>query len=179
MSVLLHAGCRQEMAADPKHESMTQSTFFPDGRSARLPVEGTVPQGSLEDGYLYVPVDARGFPLPVTPELLAAGRERFAIFCSVCHGLLGDGDGMIPRRGFPHPPSFHIDRLRTAPEGYFFRIITDGRNPMPEYGTRIDPADRWAIIAYIRALQLSQNVRADDLPSSMQQELSGSEGSAP
>jgi mono/diheme cytochrome c family protein len=103
-------------------------------------------------------------PIPVTRELLVRGRERFNAFCSPCHGKLGDGNGMIVQRGFPHPPSYHIDRLRQAPDGHFYDVITNGFGVMYSYAARVAPEDRWAITAYIRALQLSQNASTNDLP---------------
>jgi mono/diheme cytochrome c family protein len=108
--------------------------------------------------------DINYFPIPVTPELVSRGQERFNIFCSPCHSYLGDGQGMIVKRGFRQPPSFHIDRLRQAPVGHFFDVITNGFGAMPDYAEQITPQDRWAIIAYIRALQLSQNATRADVP---------------
>jgi len=99
-------------------------------------------------------------PLDLTPALLARGRNRFDIYCAPCHSRAGDGDGMIVRRGFPRPPSYHIDRLRNAPDGHFYQVISNGYGVMYPYGDRIDPDDRWAIVAYIRALQLSQHAPA-------------------
>lgn len=157
------SACRQQMADQPRHNPLSASEFFEDGRSVRSLVEGTVPRGSLDDDFLDVPAGAVAFPIPVTEELLARGRERFDIFCSVCHGLLGDGNGMIPRRGFRHPPSYHTERLRSAPAGHFYDVITHGLGAMPDYASQVPPRDRWAIIAYIRALQLSQHTPAREL----------------
>jgi len=111
------------------------------------------------------------FPIAVTPEVVCRGRERFNIFCAPCHSRLGDGQGMVVKRGFRAPPSFHIDRLRTAPVGHFFDVITNGFGAMPDYGQQVRPADRWAIIAYIRALQLSQNATIADVPPDKRGEL--------
>ncbi|MBI3896411.1 MAG: cytochrome c [Acidobacteria bacterium] len=151
------------MADQPRHNPLSASSFFEDGLSARPLVEGTVPYGSLDEDFLNLPADAKTFPIPVTEVLLNRGRERFDIFCSVCHGLLGDGNGMIPRRGFRHPPSYHIDRLRNAPVGHFYDVITHGFGAMPDYAGQVQPRDRWAIIAYIRALQLSQHASVSEL----------------
>ncbi|HVO33612.1 MAG TPA: cytochrome c, partial [Elusimicrobiota bacterium] len=113
-------------------------------------------------------------PFPVTPELLARGRERFDIFCSVCHGRLGDGQGMIVKRGFPTPPSYHTERLRKEPIGYFFDVMTNGFGKMYSYGDRVPVRDRWAIAAYIRALQLSQNASLADVPEDQRAALEAS-----
>ncbi|MBV9911648.1 MAG: cytochrome c [Sinobacteraceae bacterium] len=102
-------------------------------------------------------------PLPITQALLARGQERFNINCAPCHSIVGDGDGMIVRRGFPSPPSYHTDRLRSAPDSHFYQVISNGYGAMYPYADRIAPADRWAIVAYIRALQLSQHLPASEL----------------
>ena len=162
--VLLMVACRQEMADQPSYRPLTASSFFADGRSARPRVAGTVARGELDDAQLSAVEGAGVIPIPVTEELLARGRERFDIYCSVCHGLAGDGDGMVVRRGFPDPPSFHSDRLRAAPPGYLYRVASRGIGTMPRYETLISARDRWAIVAYIRALQLSQHARAAELP---------------
>ena len=114
---------------------------------------------------------AESIPLPVTKEFLLRGQERFNIFCSPCHGRVGDGQGMIAQRGFPQPPSFHSERLREEPVGYYYDVITNGFGVMYSYASRIQPRDRWAIVAYIRALQLSQNSTLEDLPAEARQEL--------
>jgi mono/diheme cytochrome c family protein len=116
-------------------------------------------------------VDINYFPIPVTAELVARGHERFNIFCAPCHSQLGDGQGMIVKRGFRQPPSFHLDRLRQAPVGHFFDVITNGFGAMPDYAEQIPPADRWAIIAYIKALQLSQNATVADVPADHRADL--------
>jgi mono/diheme cytochrome c family protein len=110
-------------------------------------------------------------PLPIDRQTLDRGRERFDIFCSPCHSIAGDGDGMVPRRGFPHPPSYHTPRLRNAPDAHFYNVITQGYGMMYSYADRVAPRDRWAIVAYIRALQLSQNARIDDVPPEHRAEL--------
>lgn len=163
------AGCRQDMHDQPKAESLEVSDFFADRRTARPVVAGTVARGQLRlDDHLYKGringQFAQTFPFPVTRDVLARGQERFNIFCSVCHGRLGDGSGMIVSRGLRRPPSFHIQRLREAPPGYFYDVITNGFGIMFDYSDRIVPEDRWAIAAYVRALQLSQNAGLDDVP---------------
>ncbi len=163
------AGCRLDMHMQPYYRPMAKSDFFPDGRSARLPVEGTVARGDLrEDTYFYTGKIGTALgdymPFPVTTEVLARGRERFNINCTPCHGRVGDGDGFIPTRGFRRPPSYHIERLRKVPTAYFFDVITNGFGVMPEYGTQVLPRDRWCIAAYIRALQLSQNATSTEIP---------------
>jgi hypothetical protein len=165
---LLTAACRIDMHVQPRVNPLAKSDFFPDQRSARPLVEGTVAQGQLhENEYLYTgkignnPGDY--MPFPVTREVLDRGRERFNIFCAPCHSRLGDGEGFIPSRGFPRkPPSFHIERLEKAPVGYLYGVITEGFGIMPDYSSQIPPRDRWAIVAYIRALQLSQNATVAD-----------------
>jgi len=177
---LVCAGCRLDMHTQPRYNPYDPSEFFGDGESARLPVEGTVPRGELTLGpqeLLYSgkvngqPSDV--FPYPVTKEIVERGRERFNVFCSPCHGFAGDGDGMIVQRGFRRPPSFHDDRMRTAPVGHYFDVITNGFGVMYPYGYRVPPRDRWAIIAYIRALQLSRQVPAGELPEAERAKLTG------
>ena len=157
------AGCQQQMAVQPRYEPLSASDYFADGQSARQPVAATLAQGRAELDDLYVAKDATAFPLPVTAELFARGQQRFNIYCTPCHGQLGDGNGFITTRGFRHPPTFHSDRLRNAPVGHFFDVITNGFGAMYDYSAQVSPGDRWAIIAYIRALQLSQNVPAATL----------------
>jgi len=162
-------GCRQKMGDQPRYDPLEPSNFFEDGQSARPLVPGTVPRGYLrEDTRFYMGKSgqsiARAFPFPVTSDVLNRGQERFNIYCSPCHDRVGTGDGMIVRRGYTRPPSFHIDRLRNAPVGHFFDVITNGFGAMPAYATLVPPYDRWAIIAYIRALQLSQHATLADIP---------------
>ncbi|MBP7148355.1 MAG: cytochrome c [Acidobacteria bacterium] len=145
-----------------RSKTFEKSDFFSDGQLARPLPEGTVARGQLAEDAVATGREggrllAEG-PLPVTPGLLRRGQERFEIYCSPCHGRLGDGDGMIVRRGFQRPPSYHADRLRAAPDGYLFDVITEGYGAMPSYAARVAPEDRWAIIAYVRALQVSQAV---------------------
>ena len=161
------AGCRRDMADQAHHEPLERSDFFADGAASRPLPAHTIARGELrEDAHFYAGMDGQAiattFPQPVTRAMLERGRERYDIYCSVCHGLTGDGLGMIVRRGFPQPPSFHQDRLRQAPPGHFFQVITNGFGLMYPYAQRVDPADRWAITAYIRALQLSQNATLAD-----------------
>ena len=169
LTVLLFAGCRQDMHDQPRFKPLAKSDFYTDLRSARPPVEGTVARGELhEDSYFYTgkignnPGDY--MPFPVTEEVLLRGRERFDIYCAPCHSRLGDGRGMIVQRGFRAPPSYHTERLRNAPLGYFFDVMTEGFGAMPEYASQIPAGDRWAIVAYIRALQLSQHATSSDVP---------------
>ena len=140
-----------------------------DGRSSRLPVVNTVARGQLrQDSLLYEgKIDgqlADQFPMAVTPEMMARGQERFNVFCSPCHGRTGQGNGMVVQRGFRAPPSYHEDRLRNAPVGYFFDVMTHGFGAMQDYSAQVPVADRWAIAAYIRALQYSQHATLDDVP---------------
>jgi len=166
----LLAGCRLDMQVQPRVNPLAKSDFFPDQRSARPPVEGTVARGQLhEDAYFYTgkignsPGDY--LPFPVTREVLDRGRERYNIFCAPCHSRVGDGKGFVPSRGFARtPPSFHIPRLQKAPAGYFYDVITEGFGTMPDYASQIPARDRWNIVAYVRALQLSQNATMADVP---------------
>ncbi|MGB6430416.1 MAG: cytochrome c [Candidatus Acidiferrales bacterium] len=166
------AGCQQQMAIQPRYQPLSASDYFADGHSARQPVDGTLAQGRAELDYLYVAKDATAFPLPLTADLVARGQQRYNIFCAPCHGLTGDGNGFITTRGFRRPPTFHSDRLRAAPVGHFFDVITNGFGAMYDYSAQIPPRDRWAIIAYIRALQLSQNVPAAQLTPDQRAKLS-------
>jgi mono/diheme cytochrome c family protein len=162
-------GCRQKMADQPSYNPYEASQFFPDGMSARPRIEGTVARGELQDnpfletGKINGQV-GNGFPMAVNAELVDRGQSRFNIYCSQCHGRVGDGNGMIPARGYRHPPSFHTDKLRNAPTGHFFDVMTNGFGAMPPYRTMITVQDRWAIVSYIRALQLSQNATVADVP---------------
>lgn len=169
VSLILSAGCRQQMGQQPKYKPLEGSDFFSDGRSARKPVGGTVARtlhggeaqpAAFKSGAAYT----NDFPYPVTPELLARGRARYEINCAVCHGLAGYGDGMIVRRGFGAPPSYHRDDVRAQPVGFYFDVVTNGYGAMASYKAQVSERDRWAIIAYIRALQLSQRATVDDVP---------------
>jgi mono/diheme cytochrome c family protein len=165
----LAAGCRQDMHDQPKYKAFRRSDFFGDDRSARPLVEDTVARGQLRADAAYytgkqaaTPVDA--LPVPVTLALLQRGQQRYGIYCTPCHGATGRGDGMVVQRGYRRPPSFHIDRLRNEKAGYFFDVITSGFGAMPDYAAQVPVADRWAIVAYLRALQLSENARLEDVP---------------
>lgn len=167
---------RQEMYDQAKYQPLEKSTFFADGRASRPWIPGTVARGHLRtDAHMYTGQingePATTFPLEITREVLARGQDRFEIFCTPCHGALGDGRGMVVRRGMKQPPSFHIERLQQSPPGYYFDVMTNGFGMMYGYASRITPHDRWAIAAYIRALQLSQNARPDDVPSDVRLRL--------
>jgi len=179
------SACRYDMQDQPRLKYYKQSDFFADKRGSRDQVENTIARGHLYDNKAFYtgkvdnpnpnapaatatdangntvvtsfPNDVDAFPVPVTKELIDRGQERFNIYCIVCHGPLGNGDGMVVRRGFPKPPTYHDDRLRNAPVGHFFDVITNGWGKMNSYAFQVPPADRWAIIAYIRALQATQN----------------------
>jgi len=160
--------CRRDMGQQAYHRPLDASSVFADGRAARPLPDHTIARGQLREDELFFtghvdgkPVDL--FPEPVTPAMIERGRQRFDIYCAVCHGRTGEGNGMIVRRGFPTPPSFHIDRLRLAPAGHFVEVINNGFGLMYSYASRVEPADRWAIAAYIRALQLSQHAGLADV----------------
>jgi mono/diheme cytochrome c family protein len=181
----LATACRYDMQDQPRYRAYKRSDFFADNRASRDIVAGTVPRGQLRENKAFYtgkidnpdpnvqvqtttdasgntlvtsfPNDIDEFPIPVTKDLVDRGQDRFNIYCIVCHGPTGNGDGMIVRRGFPKPPTYHDDRLRNAPVGHFFDVMTNGWGRMNSYAAQISPADRWAIVAYIRALQLAQN----------------------
>ena len=149
---LFGSACRQDMHDQPKYTPLRGSTFFTDARSARSPVEGTVARGLLRDDELLYSgklngVDAAVFPFRVDAQVMARGQERFNIYCAPCHSRTGEGDGMVVLRGYRRPPSMHQDRLRNAPVGHFFDVVTNGFGAMPDYASQIKPADRWAIVA--------------------------------
>ena len=163
------AGCRQDMHDQPKYTPLRESTFFADSQSARAPVAGTVARGQLRDDTLLYTgqdggEDATMFPFPVDEAVMARGRERYDIFCSPCHARTGAGDGLVVLRGYRRPPTLLDDRLRNAPVGHFFDVITNGFGAMPDYASQIKVEDRWAIVAYIRALQLSGHAALADVP---------------
>jgi hypothetical protein len=167
-SLLTSVACRQDMHDQPKYIPLRESTFFGDARSARPTVPGTVARGQLrDDPLLYTGkrgnADADVFPFAVTDRVMFRGQERFNIYCSPCHGRTGQGDGMVVQRGYRRPPTFHQDRLRTAPIGHFFDVITNGFGAMPDYAVQVTAEDRWAIVAYIRALQLSEHAAVADV----------------
>ncbi|WP_276522318.1 c-type cytochrome [Kallotenue papyrolyticum] len=175
------------MYHQPRYDPYESSELFEDGTSARPLPEGTVARGQLRvDTALYAGKDANGehvsaFPFPITADVLTRGQQRYNAYCAPCHGLSGYGNGMIVERGFSPPSSFHTDRLRNAPVGYYYDVITNGFGRMYSYASRIQPGDRWAIVAYIRALQLSQNASVNDLSPEERQQLQGSQqqGSQP
>ena len=174
--LVLAAACRQDMHDQPKYVPLRQSSFFGDERSARPLVPGTVARGHLRDDTLLYTGKINGaaatvFPLGADARVMARGQERFDIYCSPCHGRTGQGDGMVVRRGFSRPPSFHEDRLRNAPIGHLFDVITNGFGAMPDYATQIRAEDRWAIVAYVRALQLSEHATLADVPADKRSEL--------
>ena len=183
-SALLLVGCRQKMSYQPKYDPLEPSDFFADGMSARPRIAGTVARGELvsnpfmETGKIGG-VDGDGFPFPVTEAVVNRGQERFNIYCSECHGRLGDGNGMIPSRGFRRPPSYHSAALRAAKTGHFFDVMTNGFGAMPPYAAQVSVSDRWAIVAYIRALQLSQNATINDVPPDQRGNLGGAPVSSP
>ena len=179
----LSLGCRQDMHDQPRYEPYARSDFFGDDLSARHPVEGTVARGQLrEDDHLYAGrVDgapAATFPVEITRELLARGHERYDIFCSPCHDRLGRGRGMVVQRGYRQPTSFHDDRLRAALPGYYFDVMTNGFGAMSSYASQVPVRDRWAIAAYIRALQLSQSASLEDVPEAQRAALDAPEPAA-
>jgi hypothetical protein len=177
-AALALTACRQDMQDQPKYIPLRPSDFFADGRSERQLIEGTVARGHLDDDAAFYtgkgpdgkPVDT--FPFAVTKEIILRGQDRFNVYCAPCHDRLGTGDGMVVRRGYRRPPSLHIDRLRQVPNGYIFDVITNGFGAMPDYAAQVAPADRWAIVAYERALQLSQNATINDVPAADRAQLS-------
>ena len=176
-SLIFGGGCeylRQDMANQPKNRPLSPSEFFGDGRSERPLVENAVAHGAIADDELFVPKDSNNFPLTVDLKLLGRGEERYNIFCSPCHGLQGDGNGMVAMRGMKRPPSYHQERLRLVPNGYVYDVMTNGFGQMLGYSAQIPLRDRWAIIAYIRALQLSRNMKAADLPAELRERLNQS-----
>ncbi len=200
-AAILLAGCQQQMAEQPAYRPLEASPFFPDERSARPLPEGTVPRGTLQAAQSLhsgrsesaptgsdaqsnmVNEYVKTVPFPLTTEVLQRGQERFEIFCAVCHGLDGAGNGKIVARGFTRPPNYISDLsrgferrgvripLRDVPIGYIFEVITKGYGAMPDYETQVPPSDRWAIAAYVRALQISQHLRLADLPNDVRVEI--------
>ena len=169
VAIFAIAGCRQQMADQPHQRPLEPSNFFDDGMASRPVEPGTVARAGKEQNgpRFHSKVDGKlvdTFPFEVTREVLARGQERYEIFCSPCHDRLGTGQGMIVRRGFTPARSFHDPRLRDAPAGHFFEVITQGFGQMPSYANQLSEQDRWAVISYIRALQFSRNVRLDQLP---------------
>lgn len=162
------SACRQDMHDAPKLEPLEHSDFFKDGRASRQLMPGTIARGGLkEDTLLHTGKDgdalSETFPFPVTEGVLARGEERFNIYCTPCHARTGDGNGIVAQRGFKHPPTFHDDRMRAMPAGYYVMVMTNGFATMPSYSLQVKPDDRWAIAAYIKALQLSRHANVADL----------------
>jgi len=170
--------CRQDMHDQPKYSALEAAPFFADNSSARPPLAGTVARGELrEDGALYTgKVNdelVATFPFPITETILARGQERFNIYCSPCHGRTGAGDGIVVQRGYTQPPPLDAPHLREAPPGHFFDVITNGFGSMPDYAAQIKVADRWAIAAYIRALQTATSATITDVPPAERGRLEG------
>ena len=168
-SVLVLTGCRRDMFNQPKSNPLRESDFFQDGSASRPIPPHTVARGDLlNDEAFYTGMIGTNlvttFPIPITREVLKRGQQRFEINCVPCHGQTGEGNGIIVRRGFPAPPSYHIERLRAAPVGHFFDVMTRGYGVMFSYAKRVTPEDRWAVAAYIRALQLSEDAKLADVP---------------
>lgn len=168
LGLMFVLGCRQDMHDEPKFFPQRGTSFYPDGRSVRPQVANTVARGQLhEDGYFYTGLEngkeGNTLPFPVTMQVLERGQERFNVYCTPCHSRVGNGEGMIVQRGYAHAGDFHTARLETAPLGHFFHVITNGYGAMPDYASQIVPADRWAIVAYIKALQLSQKATEADV----------------
>jgi mono/diheme cytochrome c family protein len=169
LSVVAVAGCRQDMHNQPKYRPLRGTAFFADGSSSRPLVEGTVPRGTLQQNDAFFTgksgnAPVRELPFKVDEAVLSRGQERYNIFCTPCHDGTGSGRGMVVQRGFKQPPSFHDERLRNAEAGYFFDVMTNGFGAMPDYRMQLSARDRWAVIAYIRALQLSQHAATTDIP---------------
>ncbi len=169
VSLAACCACRQDMYDQAYREELEESTVFENDQSSRPRVEGTVAQGEGKYDPLLEQAISNGkianeLPMPLTRQLLTRGRERFEIYCTECHGRVGDGKGMVVQRGFSPPPSYHIERLRMMPVGYFVQVITNGYGTMYNYADRVDVADRWAVAAYVRTLQLSQYAPLEDVP---------------
>ena len=176
MLLLALTGCRQDMHDQPRYKPLAGTDFFGDGRSARQTVDGTVARGHLHiDKARYTgkigDAEVENFPFPITKADVVRGQERFNIYCSPCHSRIGDGNGMVVRRGFRQAASYHTEKLRSAPVGHFFDVITNGFGAMPSYASRVEPDDRWRIAAYIRVLQLSENASIEDVPPDKRAEL--------
>jgi mono/diheme cytochrome c family protein len=169
-------GCRDDMHNQPRYKPLAASEFFADHRSERPEIEGTVARGHLRiDSARYTGKfngeDIDQFPIPITRADIERGRERFNIYCTPCHGRLGDGNGMVVLRGYRQAASYYSDKLMKAPVGHFFDVMTNGFGAMPSYASRVQPDDRWRIVAYIRALQLSESAKLSDVPADQRQNL--------
>ena len=168
-ALMFAAGCRQDMHDTPRYEAFEASSTFADNRASRNAPAGTVARGWLRDDEALYTGKINGqtvdqFPFPIGHEELARGQQRFNIYCTPCHGRVGDGNGMVVQRGLRQAASFHQDRLRQEKVGYFYDVITNGFGAMPDYATQIPVRDRWLIVAYVRTLQLSQHAAVDDVP---------------
>lgn len=167
-TLLILAGCRQDMHNQPKVFPQRGTSFFADGRTSRPQVENTVGRQQADvDSYFFTGLvgtkEGDGFPLELTPAVIARGQERYNVFCTPCHSRVGNGLGMIVQRGYKQAGNFHTDRLRAAPLGHFYSVIANGYGAMPEYGSQLTPEERWSVVAYIRALQLSQQAKSADI----------------
>jgi mono/diheme cytochrome c family protein len=174
------AGCHRDMQDQPRYETLEASNFFADGKSSRPLVEGTVARGSLSEAEIVKSGRSKGelvesIPLEVDRALLLRGQERFNIYCAVCHGRTGQADGMVVQRGFRQPPSYHTERLRNLPDGHYFDVISNGFGVMPAFRLQTSPRDRWAIVAYVRVLQLSQQASLGDVPAEDRRQLEGAQ----
>jgi mono/diheme cytochrome c family protein len=170
------AGCRNDMHDQPRYKPLAASEFFSDHRSARPVVDGTVARGHLRiDEARYTGKiegnDIDQFPIPIAKADIERGQNRFNIYCTPCHGHLGDGNGMVVLRGYRQAASYYTDKLMKAPVGHFFDVITNGFGAMPSYASRVTPDDRWRIIAYVRALQMSESAKIGDVPDAQRQNL--------
>jgi mono/diheme cytochrome c family protein len=168
IAMAMFAACRPDMMNQPKAKPLSESDFFSNRANARQPPAHTVARGDAREDTAFYTGQTNGtyvtqLPVKLTRDLMIRGRERFDAICAECHDRTGSGNGMVVQRGFPQPPSFHVDRLRNAPIGHFFDVITNGYGVMYSYATRVEPEDRWAIAAYIRALQLSHDAKVSDV----------------
>jgi cytochrome c553 len=181
---LATVACRQDMHNQPKYIPLRESTFFADRASARPLPEGTVARGQLrEDTLLYTgkigDEAANEFPFPLTEQVMQRGQEAFNAYCSHCHGMTGEGDGMVVQRGFSRPPAMYGEKVKDAPVGHIFDVITNGFGAMPDHAAQIKVSDRWAIAAYVRALQASAAGTVNDVPAGQREQLDRPAGAAP
>lgn len=179
IAVCTVGGCHRDMKDQSRYEAYEASPFFVNGQASRQPLEGTIAREQrLEDSRSTGKADGQfvtEFPVDIDRAVLERGRDRYRIYCALCHGEVGIGDGMIVRRGFKPPPSYHQARLREVPPGYLFDVVSHGFGVMPRFGDRLEPEDRWAIVAYVRVLQLSQQGQLDDVPGEVRQKLESAE----
>lgn len=182
--LFLMAACRQDMQDQPKYKPLGANRFFADGRDARPTPAGTIARDELNNTDAFHTGSANGefldtIPLKVDLQLLRRGQERFDIYCSPCHGRTGDGNGMVAQRGFKIPADLHTDRLRSVPPGYIYQVIKNGYGAMGDYGDQIPVNDRWAIVAYVKALQLSRDAPLNDVPEAQRGHLSAENRTQP